>query len=75
MVKRVPIRNFYNRILGYIETDTITGNKTAYNFYNKNLGRYDARNDTTRDFEGRIVGNGDLCSALIYNDFEKNSKK
>ena len=34
------IRDFYGKILGYIETDSVTGNKVATNFLGKILGYY-----------------------------------
>lgn len=58
------IRDFYNRILGYIEIDK-QGNKTVRNFYRKILGRYNAKQDVTRDFYNRIIGKGDLTSMLL----------
>ena len=60
------IRDFYNRILGYIETDD-KGNKVAKDFYRRIVGRYDAKTDVTRDFYNRIIGKGDLLSSLITN--------
>ena len=60
------VRDFYNRILGYIETDD-KGNKIARDFYRKIVGRYDAKADITRDFYNRIIGKGDLLSSLITN--------
>ena len=35
------IRDFYNRIQGYIITDTKTGNKEARDFYQKVISRGD----------------------------------
>ena len=60
------IRDFYNRIIGYIETDK-DGNKTVRDFYRKILGRYDKKHDVTRDFYNRIIGKGDLSSMLLNN--------
>ena len=37
------------KIIGYIETDTVTGNKVGRNFYNKIIGRYNKADDKTRD--------------------------
>ena len=59
------IRDFYNRIIGYIETKP-NGDKVVRNFYNVILGTYDKKLDITRDFYGRIVGKGDLSSMLLY---------
>ncbi len=64
------IRDFYGRIIGKIETDS-NGNKTIRNFYGVILGRYDARTNTTRDFYGRVVANGDASTMLINMDQNK----
>lgn len=61
------IRDFYGRIMGYIEEDK-NGNKTARDFYRRILGTYDARTNTTRDFYGVIVSQGDTTVGLIYNN-------
>ena len=60
------VRDFYNRIIGYIETDSI-GNKIVKNYYKRILGRYDKKHDVTRDFYNRIIGKGDLSSMLLSN--------
>ena len=64
MKKVQAIRDFYNRILGYIETDE-KGNKIARDFYKRILGTYDAKLDVTKDYYNRIIAKGDLTSALI----------
>lgn len=58
------IRDYYNRILGSIETDEL-GNKLIRDRYNKLLGKYDKRTNTTRDFYNRILGKGDLSASLL----------
>lgn len=58
------VRDFYNRILGYIETDD-KGNKIAKDFYRRILGKYDAKQDVTRDFYNRIIAKGDITASLI----------
>lgn len=59
-----PVRDFYGKILGYIETN---GNKqTARDFYGKILGTYDSSSNVTRDFYGKILGKGNLLSGLIF---------
>lgn len=68
---KTPIKNFYNRIIGWIEEDS-QGNKKAYDFYNRLLGTYEKSTNLTRDFYRRIIGKGDLTSALIY---EENAKQ
>lgn len=65
MSSRETIRDFYGKILGYIETDT-KGNKVARDFYGRVLGRYNKIDNTTRDFYNKIVARGDQVVALIY---------
>ena len=64
MRTKVPVKDFYNRIIGFIETDE-SGNKLVKDFYNKIVGKYDARQDVTKDFYNRIVGKGDQCGLLL----------
>lgn len=66
-----PIKDFYNRIIGYVETDTITGDKVAKDFYRRVIGYYDKKTNTTRDFYRRIVSKGDILSALIIAEDNK----
>lgn len=61
---RDTIKDFYGRILGYIEDDG-SNRKVAKNFYGKILGYYYIREDVTKDFYGRIVAQGNILSALI----------
>ena len=63
-MKIQTIRDFYNRVIGYIETDR-DGNKIVRNFYKKILGRYDKKHDVTRDYYNRIIGKGDLSTMLL----------
>ena len=70
-MKRSPIRDFYNRIIGWIETDELTGNQVARDFYNRILGTYEAKLDVTRDFYNRIVAKGNVLSGLILEEENK----
>ncbi len=63
-MKMQTVRDFYNRILGYIETDK-DGNKIVRDFYRKILGRYDVKHDVTRDFYNRIIAKGDISASLL----------
>ena len=65
MIQRETIKDFYNRIVGYIETDTVTGNKTGRDFYNRVVGYYNKNLNVTRDFYNRIVGRGDTLASLV----------
>lgn len=64
MRKIQTIRDFYNRIIGYIETDD-KGNKIVKDFYRRVVGKYDAKQDVTRDFYNRIIAKGDITTSLI----------
>lgn len=66
------IRDFYSRILGSIEEDSVKKIKTARDFYGRILGTYDTKLDVTRDFYGKIVSKGDTLSGLIYAEANKN---
>ena len=54
-MSKTPIRAFEGYIIGYIEDDPITKIKTAYDFYMRKLGTYDAKLNITRTFDNRIV--------------------
>lgn len=73
MIEKRPIKDFYNRVIGYILTDTVTGVQTARNFYNRILGTYDPRTDLTKDFYNKIVSRGNTLSVLILEDDRKTS--
>ena len=68
---REPIKDFYNRILGYIETKP-NGDKIGYDFYLRVVGYYEKKGNLTKDFYRRVIGKGDLLSSLIIN---ANNKK
>lgn len=68
---KVTIRDFYGRIIGYIDTDK-DGNKTVRDFYGRIKGYYNKRQDVTRDFYGRIVAHGDQSSMLLNLNKERN---
>lgn len=69
------IRDFYNRIIGYIETDSATGNKIGRDFYRRVVGYYDKKLNVTRDFYQRIVGRGDILASLIAQAEERSRHK
>lgn len=58
------VRDFYGRILGYVDTDA-QGNKTATDFYGRVLGFYKKNTNVTTDFYGRVLTNGDTVIGLI----------
>ncbi len=64
MKTETPLRDFYNRIIGYIIEDE-DGNKTILDFYRRKLGTYNKASNLTRDFYNKIIGRGDLSAMLI----------
>lgn len=72
MKETETIRDFYGRILGYIITDTVTGDAEARDFYQRILGFYKKDLNQTRDFYKRIIGKGNLLASLIT---QANDKK
>lgn len=68
------IKDFYNRVIGYIETNPATGDKVGKDFYRRIVGYYDKKLDVTRDFYRRIVGKGDLLSSLVVQAEGRNRK-
>ena len=64
MINTITIRDFHNRIIGYIETQP-NGDKIVRDFYRRILGRYDKKQDVNRDFYNRIIARGDQAAALL----------
>lgn len=71
MLTEEKIKDFYNRIIGYIETDSVTGDKIGKDFYRRIVGYYDKKTNTTKDFYKRIVAKGDILSSLIIAEDNK----
>ena len=62
------IKDFSQKILGILETDT-NGNQTVRSFPGRLiLGYYKKDRDVTTDFYGRIISRGNTAIALIYKD-------
>lgn len=75
MMDRKPVRDFYNRIIGWIDTDTVTGDQVGRDFYQRIVGYYDSKLNVTRDFYKRIVNHGNMLAALIQQENDKQGKK
>lgn len=76
MTDRQPVRDFYKRIIGWIDTDSVTGDQVGRDFYMRIVGYYDAKLNVTRDFYKRIVNYGNMLPSLIQQaDSEGASKK
>ena len=67
MIQRDKIKDWKGRIIGFIDTDTVTGDKVARDFYGKILGKYNKRLNITTDFYGKLVSKGDRAMMLINN--------
>lgn len=80
--QKEAIRDFYGTIVGFIETESRTGKAQARDFLGTILGTYDpndGKNGRTRDFYGKILGEGNQLSRLIwdpmYNRYLKDKEK
>ncbi len=67
IVSKDAIRDFYGRILGFVETDR-EGNQQVRAFSGIILGFYDKKNNCTRDFYGKIISKGNTAVGLLYKD-------
>jgi len=72
--QKETIRQFNGRIVGYIETNTKTGEAQARDFYGRIIGffdptyaKYRGGNGCTRDFYGRIIGYGNMLHGIVWN--------
>lgn len=65
MITKEKIKDWTGKIIGFVETDSRTGNKVIRDFYGKILGTYDKKNDVTRDFYGNKVARGDQLLMLL----------
>ena len=69
-MQREKITNWQGRIVGFIDTDELTGNKVARDFYGRIVGKYQKQLDITTDFYGRRLAKGDRLMMTI--DMSKN---
>ena len=65
MIQRDKIKDWTGKIIGFIETDSVTGNKVVKDFHGRILGRYIKKINQTQDFYGRLVAKGDQSSMLL----------
>ena len=63
-MEEVTIKDWRGKIIGYIRTDR-NGDKIVQDFSRKVLGRYDHQTDTTREFSGRVVAQGDVTAMFL----------
>lgn len=65
MIERQKIKDWTGKIIGFIDTDTVTGNKIIRDFYGKIQGKYNKRLNITQDFYGRTVAKGDQSAMML----------
>lgn len=66
MIQRDKVKDWTGKIIGFIDYDTVTGDKVVRDFYGKILGKYKKRLDLTQDFYGRTVAKGDRVMMLLH---------
>lgn len=64
---REAIKDFYGKMLGFIETKP-NGDQVITDFNGRMLGFYRAGPDHITDFNGRILGRGNLLMTLLPRD-------
>lgn len=67
MIQRDKIKDWTGKIIGIIETDTVSGNKVIKDWHGRILGRYIKKINQTQDFYGRLVAKGDQSAMLLAN--------
>lgn len=65
MIQRQKVKDWTGKIIGFIDTDTVTGNKIIRDFYGKIQGKYNKRLNITQDFYGRTVAKGDQSAMML----------
>ena len=64
---REAVKDWTGKILGWVDTDS-KGNQIVYNFGLRVLAKYDAYNDRTTDFAGKVLSHGNTAIAYIYKE-------
>lgn len=62
-----PVKDWTGKILGWVDTDS-HGNQVVKNFGGRVLAKYDAQNDRTTDFAGKVLSHGNTAIAYIYKE-------
>ena len=65
MIQKEKIKDWTGKIIGFVETDSVTGNKVVRDFYGRIKGKYIKRLNVTQDFYGRQVAKGDQATMLL----------
>ena len=66
-MKEEAVKDWAGKVLGWVRTDD-RGNQIVYNFGHRVLAKYDAQNDRTTDYAGRVLSHGNTAIAYIYKD-------
>lgn len=67
----IPIIDFSGKVLGYIKKYSKLKKEIALTFDRKVLGYYYYDRNETTDFNGIILGKGNLLVGLIYGNIQK----
>ena len=59
------IKDASGRTLGFVR-NTEQGGQQVYNVDRQTLGFYDARNNITKDVNGRMIAKGNVVAGLIF---------
>ncbi len=65
MATEERIKDWTGKLLGYVETDN-QGNQKVKDWTGKLLGYYNAGDNTTREWNGRKIAEGNVAVSLIY---------
>lgn len=65
MIQRQRIQDWRGKLIGFIDTDSVTGDKIIRDFYGKITGKYIKRLNITQDFYGRTVAKGDQSAMML----------
>lgn len=65
MIERDKVKNWQGRIIGFIDTDSVTGNQVVRDFYGRILGKYNKKLNITQDFYGRTVAKGNRVAMFL----------
>lgn len=70
VTSKQKIRKFNGIEIGSVET-LADGDKVARDFYGKILGYYRSKKNHTTNFYGKILAQGDITTALIWEEYYK----
>lgn len=68
MITKQRVQDWRGKLIGFIETDSVTGNKVIRDFYGRIKGKYNKKLNITQDFYGRTVARGDQSAMMLTYD-------